>query len=121
MTCTVYVLTKRSASSGNDYTAQTYSTVQSYAGTMNHRNTIRYSRTGYICVMGRMRFACCVTKAIDTHSEYVILIPLPRQQWFREGASILPLYVHCLSFILTCYQGGVPQVEKLLSKGRTKK
>ena len=28
----------------------------------------------------RMRFASCITKVTDTHSEYVILIALPRQQ-----------------------------------------
>jgi hypothetical protein len=25
----------------------------------------------------RMRFACCITNATETHSKYVILIPLP--------------------------------------------
>jgi hypothetical protein len=45
----------------------------------------------------RMRFACWVTKATDTHSEYVILIAFPRQQWLRERASFLRLYVHCLA------------------------
>jgi hypothetical protein len=37
----------------------------------------------------RMRFACWITKATDTHSEYVILIAFPRQQWLRERASML--------------------------------
>jgi hypothetical protein len=32
----------------------------------------------------RMRFACWITKATDTHSQYVILIAFPRQQWLRE-------------------------------------
>jgi hypothetical protein len=32
-------------------------------------------------VRRRMRFACWITKATDTHSEYVILIAFPRQQW----------------------------------------
>jgi hypothetical protein len=36
----------------------------------------------------RMRFACWITKATDTHSEYVILIAFPRQQWLRERASV---------------------------------
>jgi hypothetical protein len=44
-----------------------------------------------------MRIACCITKATGTHSEYVILIAFPRQQWLRERASMLRLYVHCLS------------------------
>jgi hypothetical protein len=37
----------------------------------------------------RMRFACWITKATNTHSEYVILIAFPRQQWLRERASVL--------------------------------
>jgi hypothetical protein len=45
----------------------------------------------------RMRFACWITKATDTHSEYVILIAFPRQQWLRDRASMLSSYVHCLS------------------------
>jgi hypothetical protein len=36
-------------------------------------------------------------KATDTHSEYVILIAFPRQQWLPERDSMLSLYVHCLS------------------------
>ena len=36
-----------------------------------------------------MRSACRTTKATDTHSEYVMLIAFPRQQWLRERASKL--------------------------------
>jgi hypothetical protein len=39
--------------------------------------------------MWRLRIACCVSMATDTHSEYVILRALPRQQWLRERASML--------------------------------
>jgi hypothetical protein len=39
---------------------------------------------------------------------------------WREGASKSPLYVNCLSCILTCCQGCIPQIEKLLTKGREK-
>jgi hypothetical protein len=37
----------------------------------------------------RMRFACWMTKATDTHSQCVILIAFPLQQWLRERASML--------------------------------
>ena len=37
----------------------------------------------------RMRCACWITKAKNTHSEYVILIAFPWQQWLRERASML--------------------------------
>jgi hypothetical protein len=36
----------------------------------------------------RMRFTCCINKAPDAHSEYVIIIAVPREQWLREGASV---------------------------------
>ena len=48
----------------------------------------------------RMRIEYWITKATDTHSEYIILISFPLLQWLRERASILRLYTHCLS----CYQ-----------------
>jgi hypothetical protein len=35
----------------------------------------------------RMRIACWIPKATYTHSEYVILIAFPRQQWLHERAS----------------------------------
>ena len=44
----------------------------------------------------RMYFACWTTNAADTHTEYVTLIAFPHQQWLRERASALRLYVHCL-------------------------
>jgi hypothetical protein len=40
-------------------------------------------------VTRRMRFICRITKATDIHSEYVILIAFPQQQWLRERSSIL--------------------------------
>ena len=47
----------------------------------------------------RMRFACWITKAADIHSEYVTLTAFPWQQWLRERASMLRLYVNCVSSI----------------------
>jgi hypothetical protein len=40
-------------------------------------------------IIWRMRFVCTITKATDTHSECVILIAYPRQQWLRERTSML--------------------------------
>ena len=36
-----------------------------------------------------MRIACRIHKATDTHSEYVILIAFPLQQWLHERVSML--------------------------------
>ena len=37
-----------------------------------------------------VRFACWMTKATETHSQFVILIAFPLQQWLRESTSMLP-------------------------------
>jgi hypothetical protein len=50
----------------------------------------------------RMRIACWIPKATNTHSEYVILIAFPLQQCLRERASMLP-YSELPAFLpLTC-------------------
>jgi len=33
----------------------------------------------------RMRVACSILKTADTHSEYVVLIVFPQQQWLHEA------------------------------------
>ena len=44
-----------------------------------------------------MRCPCWVTKAADTHSEYIILIAFPLQRWLRERARNLRYtYIACL-------------------------
>ena len=47
----------------------------------------------------RTRFEYWIPKATNTHSEYVIYIACQRQQRLREGASMLRLYVHYVSFL----------------------
>ena len=47
----------------------------------------------------RMRFACWITKATDTYTEYVILVAFRREQWLRERISlrlygILPVFLY---------------------------
>ena len=56
-------------------------------------------------IIGRMLFACCLPKATDTSSEYVILIAFPRQQWLRERASMLRYtYIACIVNIAVIVQ-----------------
>jgi len=40
-------------------------------------------------IIWRMRFACCIIKATNTHPQHVILIAFPLQQWLHGSASIL--------------------------------
>jgi hypothetical protein len=44
-----------------------------------------------------MRIACWITKATDTHSEYLILSAFPLRQWLHERSLILRYtYIACL-------------------------
>jgi hypothetical protein len=47
-----------------------------------------------------MLFACCITKAINTQSEYVVFTALPPQRWLLELASMLRYrYIAFLFFV----------------------
>ena len=51
----------------------------------------------------RMRIACWIPKATNTHSQYVILISFPLQQWLHDRASMLRYtYITCLAYFSTC-------------------
>ena len=48
---------------------------------------VKYSRAQQAAddnIIRRMHFACWITKATDTHSEYVLLIAFVRQQWLHK-------------------------------------
>ena len=52
-------------------------------------------------LIGRVRFECWIANSTDTHSECVILIDFPLQQWLRERVSMLDYtYIACLVFAL---------------------
>ena len=45
----------------------------------------------------RMRISCRIPKATNPHSQYVIVIAFPPQQWLHERASILRYtYTGCI-------------------------
>ena len=48
----------------------------------------------------RMRILRWITKATDTHSEYVTRIAFPLQQWLHERASLLR-YMRTACFVIT--------------------
>jgi len=48
----------------------------------------------------RMRIACWIPKATDTHLQYVIRFAFPLQQWLHDRASMLRhTYIACLVLI----------------------
>ena len=60
-------------------------------------------------IIRRMRIACWIRKATDTHSEYIILIAFPLQQWLGKRACVT-MYIHCLS----CYPPNVSNASPIL-------
>ena len=55
-------------------------------------NVEKYSRAGQTTddnITWGIRIACWISKATDAHSEYVIFIAFPLQQWLQEHASVL--------------------------------
>jgi hypothetical protein len=69
-------------------------------------NVEKYARTRQSTddnVIRRMRSGCFITKATNTHSEYIILNVFPRQQWLGERDPVLDVYVHCLSCLCIWY------------------
>ena len=53
----------------------------------------------------RMRIACWITKATDTHTEYVIFIAFPVEQWLRVRVSVLR---YTYNDSLACYYNEKP-------------
>jgi len=49
------------------------------------KNTVEADRPHKIKWL--MRTSCCITKATNTHSEYVILIDFPLQQWLHDASQ----------------------------------
>jgi hypothetical protein len=45
----------------------------------------------------RMRIACWIPKATNTHSVYAILMAFPLHQWLHKSASTFRYTIHCLS------------------------
>ena len=59
----------------------------------------------------RMRIARWILKATDPHSEYVILIPLPQQQWLYEHTLVL-LYKY-VAWLVRCFTLGQEAVQNV--------
>jgi len=50
-------------------------------------------------IIWRMRIACWIPKATNAHTDSVILIAFPLQQWLHSSASILRYtYIACLVY-----------------------
>jgi hypothetical protein len=62
----------------------------------------------------RIRIACWMPKATNTHSEYVIFIALPLQQWLHERALVLRCtYIAFLVLTETVCVYCAQQIERL--------
>jgi hypothetical protein len=66
-----------------------------------------------VAIKWGMRIAFWIPKATNTRLGYVlVVIDFPRQQWLRERASVLRLYVHHLSLFFRTSQSPVNSVFK---------
>ena len=60
-------------------------------------NMERTRQAIYVNIIWCIHIACWLTEVTDMHLEYVICIAFPWQHWLHEPASLLYLYVHCMS------------------------
>jgi hypothetical protein len=61
-----------------------------------YKNTVERGTTEM--TIWRMRVACSLPKAANTHSQYVVLTAFPLQQWLHEHASVLRYtYIACVT------------------------
>jgi hypothetical protein len=70
-------------------------------------NVEKYCRTGQKTrdnITWRMRIACWKTKGTNTHSECVVFIAFPREEWLRERASLLRYMYSTLAVLLNIIQ-----------------
>ena len=52
----------------------------------------------------RMRSACWITKVTETHSEYVIVLAFPRQQWYANAPQCyVCTHIACHVVICACH------------------
>ena len=55
-----------------------------------------------------MHIACWIPKATNTHSEYVILIAFPLQQWLDDRASALAIRILPVLVLLSAIRYSIP-------------
>ena len=51
-------------------------------------NIVVWVRPQMVNIIRSMRISSCIPKATNTHSEYVIVIAFPKEQWLHGRASI---------------------------------
>jgi len=85
------------------------------------KNIVQLSRPQM--TIWRKRIACWIPENTNTHSEYVIFIALPLQQWLHERASMLrhtyiasffPVFLLLLQFQFNLFEFYTPLDETLI-------
>ena len=67
----------------------------------------------------RMRIAFWIPKAKNTHSEYVVFIASPLQQWLHERPSMLRYtYIACIVTLCNCMSVGEKTMKCTLDRGQ---
>jgi len=67
------------------------------------KNTVELARPQL--TIWHMRIACWTPKATNTHSDYIILIVFPLQQWLHEHARVLRyMHIACLVHLYSSWR-----------------
>ena len=64
----------------------------------------------------RMRLACWITRAANTHSGYIKRIAFPLQHWLQKSASVsrnMYMYLPCSGMVVWCYRSSVTIITKI--------
>ena len=69
----------------------------------NVENYCRIGQATYGDIIRRMRIACWIPKATNTHTGCIILIAFPLQQWLYESTSMLR-YTYAACLVIHIYQ-----------------
>ena len=69
----------------------------------------------YTHTIRRMRFACSISKAADTHSEYIMLIAFVHKQWLPKRVSILCLRIRRFSCLSYCKYRNISLFHKYMA------
>ena len=80
---------------------------------INRKNILQPDRPQ--ATIWRMFVACWITKATNTHSDYVIPIAFPLQQWLHERALVLRYSYSAFHVITVCLLRGTRWIFKCRS------
>jgi hypothetical protein len=75
------------------------------------------SRAGPQVTIWRMRIECWIPKATNTHSQYVILIAFPLQQWVVERVIVKLYFTYIACLFISLGRSDVTKTANIVLNG----